>query len=112
MGQLAYDEPDKARLTANNYMLYAMQNSLSPYDYAMATTSSWGTSVFQVGCEDDYTNCPDMAKEAGCCDTNSRLEGWCCASCAVVNMKDECVSNLPALPPKDAEPNCKDNFTN
>lgn len=31
---LAANEPDIARLQANNYMLYAMQNSMTPYEYA------------------------------------------------------------------------------
>jgi hypothetical protein len=43
--KLAADDSSVARLQANNYMLYAMQNSMSPYDYANATTS-WGNSVF------------------------------------------------------------------
>lgn len=43
--KLALTDPSTARLQANNYMLYAMQNSMKPYDYAIATTS-WGNSVF------------------------------------------------------------------
>lgn len=67
---LAHNEPDIARLQANNYMLYAMQNTLKPYDYATASTS-WGGSVFEVGCVDSYSNCHDLIKDFGCCDPRS-----------------------------------------
>jgi hypothetical protein len=91
---LAASEPDIARLQANNYMLYAMQNSMSPYDYAMSSTS-WGGSVFKIGCEDVYSNCPDLVISSGCCDprstTGSNYESTCCASCSVMNQKDKCV---------------------
>jgi hypothetical protein len=90
---LAANEPDVARQQANNYMLYAMQNSMSPYDYATASTS-WGGSVFQIGCEDNYSNCQDVVKDYGCCDistnTGSYYDGICCASCAIMNQQDRC----------------------
>ena len=59
---LAASEPAVARLQANNYMLYAMQNSMTPYDYATATTS-WGGSVLYIGCEDNWSNCQNLTKD-------------------------------------------------
>jgi len=105
---LAYNEPDIARLQANNYMLYAMQNSMGAYEYAQASTS-WGGSVFKIGCEDVYGNCHDLVKDSGCCDSRSssgsNWESTCCASCAVMNGTDECIKSLQ-------EPICEDLYTN
>lgn len=58
-----------ARLTANNYMLYAMQNSLSAADYAKYTTG-WGGNYISEDCNDRYSNCYDMATDS-CCDSRS-----------------------------------------
>jgi len=105
---LAYNEPDIARLQANNYMLYAMQNSMAPYEYAMASTS-WGASVFKIGCEDVYGNCPDLIRNFGCCDSRtsqgSNYESTCCASCTVMNDQDKCAQQLQ-------EPVCIDLYSN
>lgn len=107
--KLALSQPDVARLQANNYMLYAMQNSMKPYDYAMAS-SSWGGSVFKVGCEDNYSNCPDLVVSNGCCDTRDAngnwLDGICCASCAVMNQQDKCLNSLDTPLCVDAYTNC------
>lgn len=94
---LAANEPAKARMQANNYMLYAMQNSMSPYNYAKESTS-WGNSVLRIGCEDSYSNCPDLVKDNECCDvrdpTGSQLDGYCCASCGFVNATAKCKAAL------------------
>jgi hypothetical protein len=108
---LAANEPDIARLQANNYMLYAMQNSMTPYEYAQATTS-WGTSVFEIGCEDTYSNCHDLVKDAGCCDTRTSAgnlnDGRCCASCAVMNATEKCMSSMQAPVCINVYSNCDD----
>ena len=94
--QLAYDEPIKARLTANNYMLYAMQNSMTPYNYA-AATSDWGGSVLNLECKDNFANCYKMI-ESDCCNPangeGSWLEGQCCATCSVKNASAKCQTQL------------------
>lgn len=75
-------------------MLYAMQNSMTPYDYADATTS-WGGSVLYIGCADNFSNCHNLTSDAGdCCDVGdywgSYLDGNCCASCTLMRQTQEC----------------------
>jgi hypothetical protein len=45
-----------------------------------------------------------------CCDPTTRLEGWCCASCAVLAEKNNCNAKLPDTPPK--KDNCIDKYSN
>lgn len=108
--KLARFEPEKARFTANNYMLYAMQNSMSPYQYAKRT-GSWGGSVLYVGCEDAYSNCPEIVVDKkNCCDTRTRVgskaDGMCCASCTLYQKTPYCQKELKAAVCIDEFDNC------
>merc|ERR1712166_1060493 len=86
--KLAASEPDKARLTANSYMLYAAQAGMPHSEYDSAT-SLWGGSMNADGtCQDKYSNCPDMAKQANMCARGTVSSGAtvgvaCCHSCKV-----------------------------
>ena len=57
---LAENEPETARLNANNYMLYSAQNGLSLDDY-FNFTESWGMHVHSSTCVDLYSNCYEAA---------------------------------------------------
>merc|ERR1711865_1077519 len=86
--KLAASEPDKARLTANSYMLYAAQAGMNHAQYDSAT-SLWGGSMNADGtCQDKYSNCADMAKQANMCARGTVSSGAtvgvaCCHSCKV-----------------------------
>jgi hypothetical protein len=70
-------------------------------DYANATTDWWGLSIFSVGCKDNFSNCPDLAKgSAPCCDPSDVMESMCCASCATLNEMNNCNAKLSDDEPK------------
>lgn len=93
---LAEEYPAEARLSANNYMLYTAQNSLSYEEYT-SVSDSWGANTFSPDCRDMYSNCIDFARD--CCG-NRFLNGWngdlvsdvCCASCRLFDSSDECIA--------------------
>jgi hypothetical protein len=62
--QLAIQNADAARTSANNYMLYAAQNGLSFEEYN-AISGGWGANAFNPNCMDQYSNCVDIA--SNCC---------------------------------------------
>jgi hypothetical protein len=53
---LAVNAPTDARMSANNYMLYAAQTGLEHEPY-LAATESWGTFVMSPTCNDSFANC-------------------------------------------------------
>jgi hypothetical protein len=57
---LAEANPELARVSANNYMLYAAQNGLSYREYT-EISNGWGLNVHNPECIDFYTNCLDLA---------------------------------------------------
>merc|ERR1711865_1251163 len=84
--KLAASEPDKARLTANSYMLYAAQAGMPHSEYDSAT-SLWGGSMNADGtCQDKYSNCAELGSSASSCSTGTLGSGEtigdaCCHSC-------------------------------
>merc|ERR1712195_376991 len=84
--KLAASEPDKARLTANSYMLYAAQAGMPHSEYDSAT-SLWGGSMNADGtCQDKYSNCAELGSSASMCAHGSVSSGEtigdaCCHSC-------------------------------
>ena len=84
--QLAINNADAARTSANNYMLYAAQNGLSFEEYN-AISGGWGANAFNPDCMDQYTNCVDIA--SNCCgDTDMSV--YCCASCMIYDSTSLC----------------------
>jgi hypothetical protein len=69
--QLAVDEPEVARLSANNYMLYAAQTGMSHEEYYIAT-SEWGAFTWSPTCYDSFGNCHELVERAGCCTGDNR----------------------------------------
>jgi hypothetical protein len=59
---LARFEPEKARLNANNYSLFALESGMGKEEYER---SSRGTSIISLNCKDKYANCYNLAKS--CC---------------------------------------------
>jgi hypothetical protein len=93
--ELATANAEAARMSANNYMLYAAQNGLSYAEYSEVSTG-WGLNVHDPYCTDRYSNCLDIA--ANCCGEQF-TNGWngnraredCCASCTVYDSTDNCI---------------------
>lgn len=93
--ELATANAEAARMSANNYMLYAAQNGLSYAEYSEVSTG-WGLNVHDPFCTDRYSNCLDIA--ANCCGEQF-TNGWngnraredCCASCTVYDSTDNCI---------------------
>jgi len=81
----AEHNPEKARITAQSYTLYAMQAGLDYEQYSLAS-ASWGPSVSNDGkCKDRYSNCATLAKTRSCNDNGNELRGNdnCCHACLV-----------------------------
>jgi len=83
--KLADNDPNKARLTANEYMLYAMQASMDYLQYEQVSTIA-GNSVSTDGkCANKYGNCVDLVQNGDCATGNvgggQTLRGACCFAC-------------------------------
>jgi hypothetical protein len=92
---LAASNPEAARASANNYMLYAAQNGLS-YEQYNELSGGWGANAFDPNCVDQYSNCGDIA--SNCCG-NTDKSSYCCASCMVYDATATCLDrNYPYRP--------------
>jgi len=83
--KLADNDPNKARLTANEYMLYAMQASMDYLQYEQVSTIA-GHSVSTDGkCSNKYHNCVDLVQNGNCATGtvtgDQPLRGACCVAC-------------------------------
>jgi len=83
---LADEDPEKARLTANNYMLYTMQASLDYKQYEEISSIA-GSSVSTDGtCSNKYSNCISLVENGNCksgkVGGGESLQGACCLACA------------------------------
>jgi len=86
---LALNKPDLARLTANSYMLYTMQNSLTDADYEK-TSDAWGTSLTSLACTNKFTDCHDFGIDQNSCASGTMFDGQaigvdCCEACSRFN---------------------------
>lgn len=84
--ELADEDPEKARLTANNYMLYTMQSSLDYKQYETISSIA-GSSVSTDGtCANNYGNCVSLVENGNCksgqVGGGQSLLSACCLSCA------------------------------
>merc|ERR1712086_270906 len=83
---LALNKPDVARLTANSYMLYTMQNSLSDADYEKSS-DGWGYSLTSLACTNKWSNCHDLGRNQNKCASGTLTNGQaigvdCCEACS------------------------------
>merc|ERR1712028_295633 len=73
--KLADNDPNKARLTANEYMLYAMQASMDYLQYEQVSTIA-GNSVSTDGkCANKYGNCDSLGNSASACASGTLSSG-------------------------------------
>jgi len=84
--KLADNDPEKARLTANNYMLYTMQASLDYKQYEEISSIA-GSSVSTDGnCKNKYGNCVSLVENGNCksgqVGGGQSLSSACCLACA------------------------------
>lgn len=83
---LARNDPDSARLNAENFCLFAMEAGMSKTDYAKYTD---GLLIKDNLCRDqdlDDDNCFKQASK--CCDAEMRKK--CCASCDHFDNTQKC----------------------
>ena len=62
----AKNDPKRARLNAAAYTYFAMENAMSRPNYEKY---SGGSSIFNEGCQDKYSNCYSLT-QSGCCSAN------------------------------------------
>jgi hypothetical protein len=96
--RLAEKDPETARKTANNYMLYAMQNSMTSYGWA-SNSYNWGGLKPEITCKDNFANCYSMTWNSNqCCDVRTKLGNWldgqCCGTCSLLAQTNECKNSL------------------
>lgn len=75
----AKNNPNLARTTANNFMMYMAQNGMSHTDYE-AASSPWGGPVDSLSCSDKWTSCHMLASNAVACSKGNMMSD-CCHSC-------------------------------
>ena len=87
--QNAQRNPDLARITANNYMLYVIQNGVPNQAGYERISDEWGGSTNNDGtCSNNFSNCGEIVDEYGCGDDawvgseDNLIKNECCLSCS------------------------------
>jgi hypothetical protein len=110
--KLAKTEPDKARLTANSYMLYAAQAGMNHAQYDSAT-ALWGGSMNADGtCGNKYGNCGSLASASSCASgtlsSGETIQGACCEACSAGHQNAGSSTSAPAQSCSDTGSTCAD----